>query len=101
MAGIYCILNMAKGRAYVGKATNLNARLAHHRCLLNQGRHYNPRLQADWTAQGEGDFKFITVANNVVNLDKKESSYLDKLKGMGVYELYNKQFPKHHKKERK
>lgn len=103
MAGIYCILNLGNSRAYIGKATDPNARLAHHRCVLRKGRHHNPELQQDWLAQSEADFKFIIVARDVKDedLDKTESAYIARLKKLGVLAMYNKQFPKHHKKKRK
>jgi group I intron endonuclease len=61
-SGIYQLRCLPTGKVYVGKATNLGRRWSFHRRHLNQGRHYDPHLQAAWDLFGEESFEFSVVA---------------------------------------
>jgi predicted GIY-YIG superfamily endonuclease len=60
-AGIYAITNTASGRAYIGSARNVAARLAAHRRSLERGDHFVEALQTDWLALGAGAFTFEQI----------------------------------------
>ncbi|MFA6311161.1 MAG: GIY-YIG nuclease family protein [Sterolibacterium sp.] len=59
--GIYAIRNMANGKAYLDKSTNLNGALNRHRLELKLGTHRNPELMSDWRRYGEAQFGFEIV----------------------------------------
>ena len=56
--GIYAIEHVATGRCYVGSAKDFGARWRTHRCLLRQGAHHSPHLQAAWNKYSEDAFVF-------------------------------------------
>jgi group I intron endonuclease len=58
--GVYAIVNLENGRAYVGSAVNVRQRWANHRYSLRTGR-ANPGLLADWRAQGGRGFLFTVL----------------------------------------
>jgi group I intron endonuclease len=57
-SGIYQLRCLPTGKVYVGSATNFQARLSFHRRRLNQGKHFNPHLQAAWDLFGKENFEF-------------------------------------------
>lgn len=50
MEHIYLITNTQTGKVYVGRTKNIPNRFAVHRSELRLGKHSNPDLQADYTA---------------------------------------------------
>ncbi len=61
--GVYCILNTANGKRYIGSAAkSLTARWDQHRRALRRGAHKNIHLQAAWNKYGEECFVFFVVA---------------------------------------
>lgn len=62
MAGLYEIIHVASGRAYVGSSVDVARRLRAHRALLRRGRHDNVWLQRAWARDGEDAFAFRPLA---------------------------------------
>jgi len=56
-AGIYQVQNVITGQRYIGRATNLRARMGDHRYWLRRGRHANGFLQASFQKYGEAAFE--------------------------------------------
>ena len=57
-AGIYQVKHTPSGRVLLGSSLDLHGPLDRHRFMLTSGSHRNPRLQADWKADGEKAFSF-------------------------------------------
>jgi len=81
-SGIYIIVNVVTGEAYIGSSVDLATRMSQHRALLNAGRHHNPKLQADWNALGEESFLFdvLEVVHGHSQVTVVEQRYLDERK---------------------
>ncbi len=80
--GIYSITNIVNGRVYIGQGS-FGRRWPVHTRLLNQGKHHNRALQADWLAFGVDafEFKVLHVATREFlrahrALDDIEQSYI-------------------------
>jgi group I intron endonuclease len=60
--GVYCILNRANGKRYVGSAArSLARRIRGHRDALNGGWHENRHRQAAWNKYGAAAFVFVVL----------------------------------------
>jgi len=60
-AGVYTILNLITGRCYVGSSLNVPKRLQYHLSQLNNGKHANAPLLADWVRYGTKAFSWNQV----------------------------------------
>lgn len=60
-AGIYLILNIDSGMAYIGATTDVKQRFYAHRTMLNNKKHHNERFQAEWDASEDGRFRFAPI----------------------------------------
>jgi hypothetical protein len=61
MYDIYAIVNTQTGRAYIGVAPSFTTRRSAHIRCLNEQRHANRDLQADWNALGPDAFQFVVI----------------------------------------
>ncbi len=80
-SGIYAIINLVTGKAYVGQAFNFKKRWTNHEVELRLNRHCNPYLQASWNKYGEQNFIFIVLEcceSDALTL--REQFWMDKLK---------------------
>lgn len=60
--GIYVIENMVNNKKYVGQTDErFIRRYWHHKCLLNNNKHHNKKLQNSWNKHGKENFKFYVV----------------------------------------
>lgn len=66
MTGIYEIVHVASGRAYIGSSDDTNRRLLAHRALLRRGVHENVWLQRTWSRDGDGAFEFRTIEEHAL-----------------------------------
>ncbi len=92
MATIYAIVNFVTGKAYVGCTRGKpQKRFREHRCLLNNGKHNEADLQADWRKYGPGSFELQLLSWSVgESLDQMRSAeiiWMDYYAAKGL--LYN------------
>lgn len=59
--GVYCILNLANQRHYIGSSENLNGRMREHFNALKRGAHKNRKLQNAWNKYGSDAFRFDVI----------------------------------------
>lgn len=78
IAGIYSILNRKDGKRYIGKSSNIQKRFIMHKCLLNNGNHWNNHLQRAWEKCGEQSFLFEIIVESDKDLNRKEKYYIKK-----------------------
>lgn len=88
-SGVYCIRNLASGKAYVGSTSNLSRRWTReHLRLLRRGVHQNKHLQSSWKKYGEPAFVFDVLAETEPkDLLETEQAFLSAFEGSGL--LYN------------
>jgi hypothetical protein len=59
--GVYCVRNLANGKALIGVARDVPGKLNSHRAQLRMQAHRNAALQADWNTFGSDAFAFETL----------------------------------------
>ncbi len=59
--GVFCIRNVAAGRAFVGSSVDVPSMLNRQRFQLEHGSHSNRQLQSDWKTFGADAFRFETL----------------------------------------
>lgn len=80
-SGIYCIINIANQKRYVGSTKNLQQRLLKHRALLRHNKHENILLQNSWNKYKEQSFDYyILEFCSEDSLTQREQYYIDTLK---------------------
>lgn len=52
--GVWSLVHRTSGRRYICAADSVGKRVRDHHAALQDGRHWNPELQADWSADPEG-----------------------------------------------
>lgn len=77
--GLYYILNHRKNLIYVGESSNIQVRLMGHYEALQQNRHSNKQMQADWNEQRGRDFSFNVLEVNPTKDRKKLEEHYIKL----------------------
>ncbi|HEY7832390.1 MAG TPA: GIY-YIG nuclease family protein [Ktedonobacterales bacterium] len=60
--GVYTITNTVNGKYVIGYAANLESVRNRFQFAVNAGSAVDPRLRADWLAQGAGAFNLVVVA---------------------------------------
>jgi group I intron endonuclease len=78
-SGVYKIHHVDSGRAYIGSAVSLRARLLRHKNELSRGIHTNSKLQRAWNKYGEESFLF-SVVEYVADKDQltaREQAWID------------------------
>ena len=68
-AGVYKIRNVISGRAYVGRAVDIQKRWNQHRHHLRAGNHHSRPLQHSWKKHGEAAFEFQIL--EITSLDEE------------------------------
>lgn len=61
VSGVYVIVHVESGMAYIGSASDIAQRWFKHRGSARRGMHSNPRFQAAWDEHGEDAFRFVIV----------------------------------------
>jgi group I intron endonuclease len=95
MQGIYRITNTKNGRTYIGSSKNVPERLRVHRRSLENGKHYNWHLQAEWDKFGELSFTFELICEFVgspLELVQEEERLLNEC-GDNVYNIIRTKLP--------
>jgi group I intron endonuclease len=72
MAYIYALTAPSKS-AYIGSTKNTRKRFREHRCLLRQGKHQSPLLQAEWLKHGEDGWEVVVLEECGDHKDEKRS----------------------------
>lgn len=87
--GIYMVLNLKTGCAYIGKSVDLAQRWASHRQALVLGAHHCAAMQSDWTAQDGQGFAFRVIeevpGGDPHTMSAKEIEYIAQMMGVGCY----------------
>lgn len=80
-SGIYCIENTETSQCYIGSSANMQKRCNAHRCLLNNGKHKNVKLQRSYIKYGFESFHFFVIefteVNDLIRLEQKIVSEKD------------------------
>jgi len=77
--GVYIILNLLNGRAYVGSSVHVPQRWREHLSALNLGKHANIALQSDWNQHGSRAFSWSQVEKSETRNDaiRAEQRHID------------------------
>jgi group I intron endonuclease len=93
--GIYCIMNTANNKKYIGSSINIKDRWSGHRSALNKGVHINTHLQSAWNKYGKDKFVFYIIEEIDVlsrkDLFQYEDSYILKFETLDPNKGYNKE----------
>lgn len=77
-SGIYMILCLPAGKAYIGQSKNIDTRWRGHKLTLRKQTHRNPILQNLWNKYGKDCFFFYVLENTEQeNLTAREQYYVD------------------------
>lgn len=77
-SGIYKITNLINSKVYIGKASNINSRIASHKYLLRNNKHVNIYLQRAWNKYGEENFVFEKIEKcEIIKMPKRESFWVN------------------------
>lgn len=91
MAVVYGLTNIVNDRIYIGCTSSKAAkRFREHRCLLRNGKHLEPALQADWDLHGGHAFEFhiLEVLPDGADIAVKREAELRWMDRVGA-RLYN------------
>lgn len=81
VSGVYMIENTITNQAYIGSSANIKKRCNSHRCLLNNGKHTNIKLQRSYIKYGADAFSFTVLAVvDTGSLLEKESDLVDSMR---------------------
>lgn len=72
ICGVYMITNVFNDFIYIGSSINIERRILDHKDLLNTGKHYNKKLQSDWTKFGPNQFKVEIIFRADIGVDRNE-----------------------------
>lgn len=75
--GIYMVLCITSGKAYVGQSKNLYKRLQAHKNDLKANRHRNIHLQRSYNKYGKESLSYFILENCQENLTERESYWLE------------------------
>ena len=90
-AGVYAILNVVSGYAYVAATTDMPLRWEMHQAQLQQRRHPNAALQQDWNQLGASAFRFV-VRERVARAELLRAAEQRHLANLGS-STYNSRVP--------
>jgi hypothetical protein len=59
--GVYAVLHVPSGSAYLGGSVDMVSRFTWHRCILRQNRHSSVLLQRLWSRTKEREWAFVVL----------------------------------------
>jgi hypothetical protein len=59
--GVYAILHVPSGSAYIGSSVHVTNRYTWHRTMLRSNEHPSPALQALWNKTDESEWRFVLL----------------------------------------
>ncbi len=78
--GIYCIENLVNAKKYIGLSKNLNTRKSDHFVDLDNGNHFNFKLQNSYNKHGKQNFTFYVIEYcSLDKLQERELYWIDTL----------------------
>lgn len=80
--GVYTITNTLSGRYVIGYTANLESVRNRFQFAVTSGSTVDPRLRADWLAQGAGAFLLAAVAELEQREGQSQTEFLDDLKAL-------------------
>lgn len=90
-AGIYCFLNLANNKRYVGSAADLRQRMYGHLSCLRRDAGTNLYFQNAWNKHGEAGFEFVVLEECPRDqLIEREQFYIDFFKAAERSHGYNR-----------
>jgi group I intron endonuclease len=89
--GIYCILNTANQKRYIGQSTDLYRRKSYHFTHLLHNTHRNHHLQSAFNHYGSSCFRWLILqtTSNLSNLDHLERLWIAQFKANDPKYGYN------------
>lgn len=77
--GVYKIINVTNGKAYVGSAVDVDSRRRNHLRELLLGKHHSKKLQNSWNKYGSDQFVFVVVelVSDQLTLRSREQYWID------------------------
>jgi group I intron endonuclease len=80
--GIYCILNSANGKRYIGQSVDLRRRKSYHFTRLYHKTHRNHHLQSAFIHYGSSCFQWLILqtTSNISDLDHLERFWIAQFK---------------------
>lgn len=95
--GIYAILHVPTGAAYIGASSHVTNRYTWHRVMLRSGEHTSPLLQQLWDKTKENEWVFVLLCfcRGRKSLMLKETELMQTWPGS----LLNDRYPGYHHSE--
>lgn len=81
-SGIYMILFLTSGKAYIGQSINIDRRWVDHKSRLKHGSKHNknPFMQNSYNKYGFNDMKFLVVENCIkADLNDREAFWINQI----------------------
>jgi predicted GIY-YIG superfamily endonuclease len=93
--GVYCIRNSQNNKVYIGRATDLVARINRHKAELKFNSHRNKELQETWSLFGETaiEFEILDVLEHEENTLRNPNEELKVLLDMWIHNLEKAEGP--------
>ncbi|MFT5730498.1 MAG: putative GIY-YIG superfamily endonuclease [Desulforhopalus sp.] len=93
--GVYCIRNSQNNKVYIGRATDLVARINRHKAELKFSSHRNKELQETWSLFGESaiEFEILDVLEHEENTMTNPNEELKILLDMWIHNLEKAEGP--------
>lgn len=88
-AGVYLIRNRRNKKVYVGSSIDIETRIRKHKKLLEQGKHTNKDMQADYNAGNSFDIEIMAVYPRKIGSDDSELRKLIQWKEREFIRKYN------------
>jgi group I intron endonuclease len=90
VSGVYAIIHLESGKAYIGSAVRVRDRIKTHYSLLKLGKHHSVLLQRAWNKYGADAFRFTVLEQcHVDSLIEREQYHLNNTRAYDPRHGYN------------